>query len=459
MYQELLPLRQSLQEELRATLPLDQAGVDPDKLLDAYLDQLTLYVGVDVANKTLTAVILDARGEVVDTLTGFANAPDGFERFRRWVERVKARLNARLVAVAREATGIYGEEFWLYLKARTDYARMMFNPRTTEHMGEVLSKKVRDEVVDAYLISEQLRLGSTPECRPSEEEDLLFGRECSRIARDTAKEITRKKNQYKAYLRGFNPALYRRFPGQRLYHQAVYALIRSGCLFPEDLVTAGMDQVATTLAQNSGQRFGLSEAQALVRDAQQCYSRPGRRQVIRQRVLELIEDIQRLEKRQKAYVNMGYAQIAHRPVTGLIRQVKGAGPCITLAVVTELGDPHRFLSGAHMASFLGLTTSKHISGTTLYRSKRITKMGPPNGRYAVVKWADYLRRYVPFYRAMYQRIKGKKPPHKGHFVANVAIGRHFVTEVLYDMMINERPFFVEVEDYREYRQHHQDEPA
>jgi len=34
-----------------------------------------------------------------------------------------------------------------------------------------------------------------------------------------------------------------------------------------------------------------------------------------------------------------------------------------------------------------------------------------------------------------------------------------VTEVLFDMMINERPFFVEVEDYREYRQRHQDEPA
>lgn len=459
MYQELLPLRQSLQEELRATLPLDLAGVDPDKLLDAYLDQLTLHVGVDVANKTLTAVITDTRGQIVDALTGFANAPNGFERFTRWVERVKVRRGARLVVVGREATGIYGQEFWLFLKARTDYARVLFNPRTTEHMGEVLSEKVRDEWVDAYLISQQLRLGSTPECQPSEEEDLLFGRECSRIARDIAKEITRKKNQYKAYLRGFTPALYRCFPGQRLYHQAVYALIRSGCLFPEDLVAAGVDQVTTTLSARSRGRFGSSEAQVLVLDSQQCYARPGRRQVIRQRVLELIEDIQRLEQRKKTYVKMGYAAIAHRPVTQVVRQAKGAGPCITLAVVTEVGDPRRFPNGAHLASFLGITTSKHISGTTLYRSKRITKQGSPNGRYAVVKWADYLRRYVPQYRAMYERIKSKKPPHKGHFVANVAIARHFVTEVLYDMMVNERPFFVEVEDYRAYQRRRQDEEA
>jgi hypothetical protein len=34
---------------------------------------------------------------------------------------------------------------------------------------------------------------------------------------------------------------------------------------------------------------------------------------------------------------------------------------------------------------------------------------------------------------MYQRIKGRKPPRKGHFIALVAIARDFVSNVLYDM--------------------------
>jgi hypothetical protein len=76
-----------------------------------------------------------------------------------------------------------------------------------------------------------------------------------------------------------------------------------------------------------------------------------------------------------------------------------------------------------MASFLGITTSKHISGTTLYHSKHITKQGPPNARFAAVNLAGKLCRYVPKYQQMYRRIKERKPPRQGHFIALVAIAR------------------------------------
>jgi hypothetical protein len=99
-----------------------------------------------------------------------------------------------------------------------------------------------------------------------------------------------------------------------------------------------------------------------------------------------------------------------------------------------------------------LTTSKHVSGTTLYVSKHITKQGTCNGRYAVCNLANYLRRTVPKYSQMYERIKNRKPPRKGHWVAVVAVARDFVTNILYDMLTNQRPFFVEVDDYRRYRQ-------
>jgi hypothetical protein len=58
---------------------------------------------------------------------------------------------------------------------------------------------------------------------------------------------------------------------------------------------------------------------------------------------------------------------------------------------------------------------------------------------------------VPKYQHMYQRIKNRKPLRQGHFIALVAVARDFVTNVLYDMWRYQRPFFREVEDYREYR--------
>ena len=163
------------------------------------------------------------------------------------------------------------------------------------------------------------------------------------------------------------------------------------------------------------------------------------------------EDIARLKKCQRYYLQSGYHCIEHRPETSLVRAIYGAGISNTLAIVSEIPDAGRFPDGEHLASFLGLTTSKHISGTTLFSSKHITKPGSPNARFAVVNLASHLCRKVPKYAAMYQRIKDRKPPHKGHYVAVVAVARDFVTNVLYDMLTHHRPFFMEVEHYRRYR--------
>ena len=58
MYRELKPLRQALSTELKASMPPAVPGVEPEQLLQTYLDRLTMYVGCDVADKTLTLICL-----------------------------------------------------------------------------------------------------------------------------------------------------------------------------------------------------------------------------------------------------------------------------------------------------------------------------------------------------------------------------------------------------------------
>ena len=62
MYRELDSLRQALREELKGTLP-PLTGVESDQLLETYLNQLTLYVGLDVADKTVTLLAMNANQE------------------------------------------------------------------------------------------------------------------------------------------------------------------------------------------------------------------------------------------------------------------------------------------------------------------------------------------------------------------------------------------------------------
>jgi len=451
MYREIQPFREALSEELKASLFPAVAGVDPDKLLETYLDRLTMYTGVDVADQTFTVLSTDAGREVLGSLEGCTNDPDGFQRFITWARDLRDQHDLRIIAVAGETTGIYYWALWDFLGEQPDLARVLFNPRTTEHMGKVLSKKVRNELVDVLLLAEQLRLGSTPEVILLEDTDLLTARYYSRAARDLAQQINRKKNQLRALLRAYCPPLSQVFPGSKLHHLAVYALLQE-YLFPEEFVQAGAEALAAILTAHCRHAFGLAEAQQLVEACQQTLTRPVGRDVIRHLVHGYIEDIATFQQRKTFYLKTGYASIENRQETKLLRTVKGAGISNTLALVSELGDVSRFPSGAHLSSFLGLTTSKHISGATLYRSKRITKQGSPNGRYAAVNVAQHLSQRVPRYQAMYQRIKGRKPPRKGHFIALVAIARDFVANVLYDMWRNERPFFLKDEDYRQYRQ-------
>ena len=71
---------------------------------------------------------------------------------------------------------------------------MLYNPRTTEHVGVVLSKKARNELVDALLLADQIRLGSTPEVLIQDDPELLTARYYSRAARGLVQQIKRKKN-------------------------------------------------------------------------------------------------------------------------------------------------------------------------------------------------------------------------------------------------------------------------
>ena len=129
--------------------------------------------------------------------------------------------------------------------------------------------------------------------------------------------------------------------------------------------------------------------------------RPINHTVIRRRVLDLADDITTVASRQRYFIRQGYDLIKQRPETKLLKQTTGAGLSNTLALVSEVGDVQRFPDGEHLASFLGLTTSKHISGTTVYKAKHITKQGAPNARYAVVNMADHLRHKVPYYHTTF----------------------------------------------------------
>ena len=106
MYRELQPFREALSHELKASLFPAVAGVDPNRLLETYLDRLTMFTGMDVADQTFTSLALDASREILGSLEGCSNEPAGFEHFMAWARDLRDQYGLRIIAVAGETTGI-----------------------------------------------------------------------------------------------------------------------------------------------------------------------------------------------------------------------------------------------------------------------------------------------------------------------------------------------------------------
>lgn len=69
-----------------------------------------------------------------------------------------------------------------------------------------------------------------------------------------------------------------------------------------------------------------------------------------------------------------------------LQQVRGIGPMLALTIRAEVGDIHRFATGAHLASYAGLVPRVDMSAGH-YRYGHITKRGSPWLRWALIEAA------------------------------------------------------------------------
>jgi transposase len=74
------------------------------------------------------------------------------------------------------------------------------------------------------------------------------------------------------------------------------------------------------------------------------------------------------------------------PVAVTLQQLRGIGPVLALTIRAEIGDIHRFPTGAHLASYAGLVPRVDMSAGR-YRHGRITKRGSPWLRWALIEAA------------------------------------------------------------------------
>lgn len=118
-----------------------------------------------------------------------------------------------------------------------------------------------------------------------------------------------------------------------------------------------------------GARNVVPQVRLFIEDAESDL--PG---VLRSSFTRMCEEIRALEESIRDAERQLHALTAENASVQRLETVPGIGPLTATALVAFVGDVHRFPSGRHFASFLGLTPREFSSGSTR-RLGRISKRG------------------------------------------------------------------------------------
>lgn len=122
------------------------------------------------------------------------------------------------------------------------------------------------------------------------------------------------------------------------------------------------------------------------------------------------------------------------PEAKLIQTMPGVGYYLSMLIVAEIGDIHRFPNPHKLSSFAGLAPSTYSSGEVV-RHGRITKQGSKWLRWAMIEAAQRSPINSPKLKEFFQRIARKQ----GRKTARVALARHML-KIIYHMLKEQQPF-------------------
>ena len=321
---------------------------------------MSRYVGVDLHRRRSQVVILDEAGERVSSRQ-VVNDPLGL---------------VDAVAEAGAGAEVVLEATWGWYWAADVLQEAGFGVRLAHPLGVkgYQHRRVKNDVRDATLLADLLRMGSLPEgwIAPPQLREL---RELVRYRHKLSQLRAGLKSQIHAVLgkQGAIPTL-----------TELWGPAGMGWLDDQDL-----DEAYRMRVESLRRLIGHHDREVVRLD--------------RAIHLRLRDDV-------------GYRTIQH---------LDGIGPVLAGVFVAEIGDVSRFASPKRLCSWAGLTPKHRESDTTVIRGS-ITKQGSPLVRWAAVEAVARYRGGAPI-KDTYQRVAQRK----GNKVARVAAARKLLTLVFY----------------------------
>lgn len=411
---------------------------------------MKLFVGLDVSKTKLDVCFLsrDDDHNTVLYQTTVGNSDAGASHIKQSILQFHEELSFDKIVLGMEATGLYSTLPSLYFSQDPDLQlinvqTVVENPRTIHRFSKVWTDEKNDRL-DAKLIAEFLSTGKYNAALPRNDQYVALLR-LTRARYQLIHQMTEAQQHYVENLYYKCNTLTTELKNENIstsIFSSTMVQLMTGDITMSSLHSMEVEELANLLQKYGRQRFKDPEKLAIaikksIRDSYRL-GRVAQDSIdinlgIQMRVIRAFE--QEIKTIDKAIKDIMQAL----PEATCLMSIPGIGPVYAAGILAEIGQIDRFDHEGKLAKYAGLYWPKHQSGNFQKENTPIAKSGNRYLRYYLVEAANSVRRFIPEYKAYYDK-KYNEVPKVQHKRALVLTARKFVRLVF--ALLSEHQLYV-----------------
>lgn len=389
------------------------------------------YIGIDVGKRHHEVGVIDEKGQPIGKTLRFENSKSGSEKLLEFFNQHQLAPDNSVIGL--EATGHYWLSIFSFVH-KLGFKTTVFNPLQSDSLRNFYLRKTKNDVQDAYLIAQVIRIDS-PDETPFIKEDLLKLRHLERLRYSFVDQVSDIKRKVISLLDQVFPEYEQLFSDT--FSKSSTEVLMNYTL-PEDLLEIDPQELANLLQEASNGRYGesraLKKADQLRESALNTFGITIGTDVFKLQIQLLLEQIQLIEKHLKEIEEV-MIEISNRQ-KHYLTTITGISDVTACVILGEIGSIDRFERPEQLIAYAGLDASVHQSGDFNSSNTRISKRGSPYLRRAIWQAAFVASNHDPVLSLHYQKLRKRG---KAHGTAIGAVARK-LTHIIFAILRDNKPY-------------------
>ena len=335
------------------------------------IKKTTLVTGIDIGADFNAVGFMNKDGNVLGRLPRVYNSREGFDKFVRITEELKAKHGLKDVLIGLEPTGHYWRKIAYFAKDQ-GYAVRFIRTTSLKHERELNeSSSAKSDIKDALTLTNLTREGKYIDTI-IEDGVARQLRTLSKVREKIQKQNTGAKNMLHAVLDDYFPELKKIF--WAMNSKGLWAILET-CPFPEDVLNYEQSAIADIIAKASRSKAeGARKSPAVHVAAQTSIGLKRIGGADRYRVMVCLNEVRRTEGMLKEIQKELKDLLSQIPSAHYLLSIPGVGYLSAAVFLGELGNPAYFHSAKQIVKYAGYDPQESDSGKRIGR-KVISKKG------------------------------------------------------------------------------------